>query len=218
MHINFPGIRFALCLGLIAVLAGFGDQALLMIPGTRLHPSADYALVTFVSASGGSASLDPLRGATEIWDGDNLVGMLAPHQFLQYQAATGEHIFVLYNRTMGGIKAHLAAGRSYYVNVGRGLFVGVGVKAIKPDDAQIGPMLDSLQQVALDANAWTARVQTYQCNIMAIRKPAPKLCQIVEGVRANDILIVRNEYCEPHPFDSLQTTCKYLAIEPDDGR
>jgi hypothetical protein len=124
---------------LVTLVSGFESSAKLMRTTSRIDPSPDYALVTFLGLSPGSASVDPLRGGTEIWDGDSLVGVVGTHQALQYQAEPGNHIFVLYNRTIGGINAQLLAGKSYYVNIKRGLFIGANVEAIKLTDARIDP-------------------------------------------------------------------------------
>jgi hypothetical protein len=216
MDIRVATSRLGLCIASVALLCGFGEASLMQAT-SRLGGSPDYALVTFVMVSGGSASVDPLRGSTEIWDGDSLVGLVGPHQALQYKAAPGNHVFVLYNRTLGGINAQLLAGKSYYVNIKRGLFIGVSMEAIRPTDSRINPWPASFEFVALDAAAWDAQRQKVGCNFRFTRKQSPNACRAVERQRAEDIQVVRDGACAVHPFDSLQTTCKYLTLGPEDG-
>jgi hypothetical protein len=217
MNIRVATSRLALCMALVTLLCGFANSSTLMRSTSRIGPSPDYSLVIFLSLSAGSASVDPLRGGTEIWDGDSLVGLVGTHQALQYKAAPGRHIFVLYSRTIGGINAQLLAGKSYYVNIKRGLFIGVSLEAIKPTDSRIDPWPVNLEFVTLDAAAWNAHRQKYGCNFVNFRKQSPKVCHALEHLRSKEIDGIRNGDCAVHPFDALQTTCKYLALRPEDG-
>jgi hypothetical protein len=209
--------RLALAIALVTLVCGFESAAKLMQTTTRIGPSPDYALVTFLGLSAGSASVDPLRGGTQIWDSDSFVGMVGTHQALQYKADPGSHIFVLYNRTIGGINAQLLAGKSYFVNIKRGLFIGANMETIKSTDSRIDPWPPNLEFVALDAAAWDALREKSGCNFMFFRKASPKVCQVLVNSRAEDIYQIRNEDCAVHPFDAFQTTCKYLALRPEDG-
>jgi hypothetical protein len=217
MNIRVVTLRLALGMSLVTPLSGFASSSSLMQTTSQIGPSPEYALVIFLALSPGSASVDPLRGGTAIWDGDSLVGFVGTHQALQYKAAPGSHIFVLYSRTIGGINAQLLAGKSYFVNIKRGLISGVSLEAIKPTDARIDPWPVSLEFVALDAAAWDAQRQKYECNFVLSRKLPAKTCQMLENIRSQDIDGIRNEECAVHPFDPLQTTCRYLALRPEDG-
>lgn len=217
MNIRVATLRLALCMTLVTLLCGFGSPSTLMRTTSRIDPGPDYALVTFLSLSAGSASVDPLRSGVEIWDGDSLVGFMRTHQALQYKAAPGSHIFVLYSHTVGGINAQLLPGKSYYVNIKRGVFIGVSLEAIKPTDSRLDPWPENLEFITLDAAAWDAHRQEYGCNFVIFRKPSPKTCHVLESLRAQDIAGIRNENCAVHPIDPLQTTCKYLALRPEDG-
>ena len=204
---------------LVTLLCGFGNSSTLMRTTSRIGPGPDYALVTFLSLSAGSASVGPLRGAgTEIWDGDSLVGLVGTYQALQYKAAPGSHIFVLYRHTTGGINAQLLAGKSYYVNIKRGLFIGVSLEAIKPTDSRIDPWPVNLEFVTPDAAGWDAHRQKYGCNFVNFRrKLSPKVCHALEHQRLEDIYWIRKGDCVVLTYDPRRSTCKYLALRPEDG-
>ena len=204
---------------LFPLLAGLGEAPPIMKDAVPIQAGPDQALVTFISASGGRASFDPLarNQVIQVWDGLDFLGFLAAGQLLQYPTNAGEHIFVLYGRSVGGIKAHLQAGKSYYVGIERGLIIRPGLELIKPDDARIGGWLKELQPVVLDPGLWAQQKQV--CNWPHYRPDiSAKLCRVMEYEHAKAINMVRNEHCELRPLDSLKVNCKYLAIEPDDGR
>ncbi len=89
---------------------GFGGRDL-MVSTTRLETfEPEYAVVNFVRSSIMALGVKAL-----IWDGETLVGELAPRKYIQYKATPGKHLFMAKSEQWMYLNANLAAGKQYVV-------------------------------------------------------------------------------------------------------
>ena len=92
----------------------------------------DKALVTFIRATNFGGAID-----FGLWDGENVVGVIDPKTYIQYETTPGEHIFMAHAENWSVVKATLEAGKHYYVlaNVSMGVWKArVILRPIKTND------------------------------------------------------------------------------------
>jgi hypothetical protein len=107
------------CVMSAALMLVTGCASTMMTTTNRIAtPPEGKALVTFFRPSmfGGAIQFG-------IWDGDQVVGVLSANSYIQYAAQPGEHLFLARAENWSYLKAHLEAGKEYYV-IGR-VFPGV---------------------------------------------------------------------------------------------
>jgi len=100
----------------ILALVLFSCSAPLMMK-TEKDISADdqYALITFLRPGSGLTSFVSGDQPSEVWDGDNLIGVLRGDQYFQYKAKPGKHLFVRRAGNWALLEAELDAGKHYGV-------------------------------------------------------------------------------------------------------
>lgn len=103
----------------LVLISGCAARDATFKTATIYEPAAKKALVSFV--------LGRHKHPVSIWDGEEMVGLLMPQSFFQYEAAPGEHLFLgnLGNRVIP-LEADLAAGKHYIVRARN--FPGVGLR------------------------------------------------------------------------------------------
>jgi hypothetical protein len=85
----------------------------LMVDGhEKLEPDANSAVVTFMRAG----KLLP-RKAFDLWDEVGYVGSLCSGEYLQVRTAPGRHVYIAKSGPYEVLKADLAAGKHYYVDL-----------------------------------------------------------------------------------------------------
>jgi hypothetical protein len=168
----------------------------IMRSAVPLQIAPETALITFISPPGGGSLLDPIgnKSGALIWDGNQFLGFLGIGQYIQYPAIAGEHIFLVEAKTIGGIKANLSAGKSYFVSVERGAFVGVTLHLLTPDDARIEAWLKNSQSMVLDQKLWLQQLKI--CNFPTTRPIKPKACSAVENIHLQEIELIRRGHCD----------------------
>jgi len=82
------------------------------VMATPPQPTADKALIYFIRPD---VKGYPAHAA--VYDGDEFIGFAPYNQKLAYQAAPGEHIFMVVSEAADFMTADLLAGRTYYAQV-----------------------------------------------------------------------------------------------------
>jgi hypothetical protein len=110
----------SLMLGLLLCFCVSCAGKTIMVPSHQIlhEPPQGSAIVTFIRATQFGGLID-----FGIWDGDQFIGVIEPHKFIQYIARPGEHIFLARAENWSYVKANLEAGKKYYIltNVGPGV-------------------------------------------------------------------------------------------------
>lgn len=76
-----------------------------------------FALVTFLRPGSGLTSFVSGDQPSEIWDSDNLIGVLKGDQSFQYKAEAGKHLFISRAGNWSYLEADLQANKHYAVFV-----------------------------------------------------------------------------------------------------
>jgi len=207
----------------ICALLGCGTPtSKMMQPSKQISASPDYALVTFMRPTRGTSVVDPIEMMDDsgylIWENENYVGELQPKKYIQYKTATGEHIFIIEDQNIGAIKAHLLAGKSYYVNVTQGLMpIRPIVDVLRPDDPRIDQWLANLAPMTLDPVRWEA--QKSICNFPTRRPISPEVCQVLIKAHKGEVTTVREGFCVPKVLlGPAEAYCEATVMNPEDGR
>ena len=204
-----------------ATLTACSSLPPLMQPAQPLSTSSEYALVTFMRPTFGTALMDPVQRLDDsgylIWDGKEYVGELQPRKFIQIKAKAGVHIFVIDDQNIGAVYAELLAGKSYFVNVKQGLFPTRPIaEVLKPDDSRIDDWIASLNAMELDSTRW--KEQQSACDFPVRRPVSTAVCRAVVGQRDYELKTVSNGHCEPTILNPSMPYCEAFEIRPGGGR
>lgn len=108
--------RFSLIAAIGIVLSGCvtpkPNMANSVVSTKPVQVRADKALVYFVRPNFLGFAVN-----AAVYDGDKFVGIVPYDQKLPYIADPGEHMFMVYSEAADFMKAELAAGKTYYVEV-----------------------------------------------------------------------------------------------------
>lgn len=102
----------------ILALVLFSCSAPLMMKTEKDYAADEqFALVTFQRPGSGLTSFVSGDQPSEMWDGDQLIGVLKGDQYFQYKAKPGKHLFISRAGNWSFLEADLAAGKHYGVFV-----------------------------------------------------------------------------------------------------
>src|SRR4030042_136837 len=135
-------IARALAAGLLA-----GCASSYMMKTAKMESGPDFAIVNFIRPSifGGAIKFG-------VWDRDKLIGILTPECCIQYQAAPGEHVFLIRAENWGIVKANVQAGKTYTILVEPRLGLikaNVHMTVIKPGDKRLQEWMRNVTYVTV---------------------------------------------------------------------
>lgn len=154
----------------LTLAAACGPALIMQRAEVAAVPDRDFAVVNFIRPS-------VWGGATEfsVWDGEELVGSSYVRTVTQHKTRPGEHLLMVKADNWAGIKANLAAGRSYYVHIGpryggpsKGAYhFGVKLTVLDPDDPRLKDWMGKLGRMQVHPEKRDAFVAKY---IAEVRK------------------------------------------------
>jgi hypothetical protein len=104
-------------LSILALLLFSCGAPLMMKTDKDYAADEQFALVTFIRPGSGLTSFVSGDQPSEMWDSENLIGVLKGDQSFQYKAKPGNHIFVSRAGNWAFLEADLVAGKHYGIFV-----------------------------------------------------------------------------------------------------
>jgi hypothetical protein len=110
-------LRRIVTLSILAMILFSCSAPLMMKTQQDYAADEESALVTFLRPGSGLTSFVSGDQPSEMWDGDQLIGVLKGDQYFQYKTKPGKHLFVSRAGNWSFLEADLAAGKHYGVFV-----------------------------------------------------------------------------------------------------
>ena len=89
------------------LLSGCGGSVMMQTDKME-PPTSNEVLVTFIRPS-----FYGMAASNAIWDSENLVGVTAGYQYVQYKTTPGKHLFMSQSENWSLVEANLLAGHHY---------------------------------------------------------------------------------------------------------